>query len=463
LTATELEASRSGRRAKLPRRPFYAYAKLKPGPGRSEDEVFASQRVRLRRAMIELCAERGYEDVTVRSMTRLAGVSTRTFYKHFANAEECFVDTYQSLMQTGLRRAYAAQRGIEDWEPAIRASLRTPLKDLAGDPKAGRLLLTEAFALGPSMQARMKKEIAGFEQLLVDSFAGAPEGFAPRHDIAAGIAAGVMRVARTRLAAGREAELASVADELCDWALSFPSLCAPALEAIERSPFGSGARRNGNGNGAREDPAAAVLGGPGNEEGRILSAAAKLGAANGFAMLTVPKVRAEAGVSRRNFDARFANVGECFLAAIEALVVSAAACADKTARETSSWERWVCAGLESLCAQAAQHPQLARLTMVEIFAPGREGLERRERLVSLGAEQLRAAAPADRRPTELVAEASVAAAWRIAHAEIAAGRPGDVGRLAPVLAYVILAPTIGPPAAAEAIGAKSRPALSKRG
>ena len=404
--------------------------------------------------MVELCAERGYESVTVRGITRLAGVSTRTFYKHFANAEECFLDAYESLMQRGLRRAYSAQRGVEEWEPAIRASLRTLFADLAGDPKAGRLMLFEPFALGPGMQARMRGEIAGFEQLLIDSFAGAPEGSAPRHDIAGGIAAGVMRVARTRLPAGEGVELDVLADELGDWALSFPGRYAPALETIEREPFGSITRRNGNG--APEDPASAVLGGPGNEEGRMLSAAAKLGATAGFASLTVPRIRAEAGVSRRRFDARFASVEECFLTAVEAIVVAAVACADKTARETSRWERWVCAGLEALCAEAARNPLLARLSLVEIFAPGRAGLERRERLVTLGAERLREAAPSHRRPTELVAEASVGAAWRIAHAEIAAGRPGDVGRLAPVLAYVILAPVMGAPAAAEMIGAEAR-------
>ena len=61
--------------------------------------------------MVELSAERGYEGVTVRSLTRLAGVSTRSFYKHFANAEECFAHTYDWLVQDALRRAYAARNG----------------------------------------------------------------------------------------------------------------------------------------------------------------------------------------------------------------------------------------------------------------------------------------------------------------------------------------------------------------
>jgi len=403
--------------------------------------------------MVELSSECGYEGVTVRSVTRLAGVSTRTFYKHFGNAEECFLDTYRWLMRCGLRRAYAAQTGIEAWEQAIRASLRTIVADLAKDPKAAWLVLVEGFAVGPDVQGGMREEIAGFEQLLIDSFAGAPPQVAPPREIVAGIAAGVMRVLRTSLLREESADVDELAGQLGDWVLSFPRTYAPALESLDREPFGS---VRGNGGAPREGAGPAIAGGPGDEEGRMLSAAAKLGAANGFSNLTIPRIRAEAGVSRRSFDARFASAGECFLEAIETIVSSAAARAERDARGAPDWESRTCTGTEALCTEVARNATLARLAFVEIFAPGREGLQRRERLITRGADCLRRTAPPHRQPSGLVAEASVAAAWRIAHTEIAAGRPADVGRLAPVISYVTLAPAIGAPTAAEAIGSAGR-------
>lgn len=51
------------------------YGKLRPGPGRPPSKVAAHQRARIQGATIELVAERGYAEVTLRRLTRLAGVS----------------------------------------------------------------------------------------------------------------------------------------------------------------------------------------------------------------------------------------------------------------------------------------------------------------------------------------------------------------------------------------------------
>ncbi|HET7589657.1 MAG TPA: helix-turn-helix domain-containing protein, partial [Solirubrobacterales bacterium] len=64
------------------------YGKLSPGPGKPATEVAAHQRARIHSAMVELAADRGYKAVTVRDLARLAGVSSRAFYKHFNGKEE---------------------------------------------------------------------------------------------------------------------------------------------------------------------------------------------------------------------------------------------------------------------------------------------------------------------------------------------------------------------------------------
>ena len=66
-----------------------SFPKLSPGPGLSASSVAADQRRRVLAALAQQIAERGYERVTIRGLTRLAGVSTSTFYKHFCDKDEC--------------------------------------------------------------------------------------------------------------------------------------------------------------------------------------------------------------------------------------------------------------------------------------------------------------------------------------------------------------------------------------
>lgn len=399
--------------------------------------------------MVELVDECGYEGVAVRPLVGLAGISTRSFYKLFPTAEECFASTYESLMRQSLHRAYAAQSGSGDREAAVRASIRAIVEDVAGNRKAARLVLVEAFAGGPGMQLRMRGAIAGFEGLLADTFADAPEKFTPSRHIIRGIAGGVMRVVRARLLAGRDAQSREIADQLGDWVLSLLWERSAGPELTDLPPFEgiAGVDDDGIGEDRATEPSASL----GDETGRLFAAAARLELASGFSELTIPRIRTAAGVSRRSFDARFADVGECFLGAIEATTASAVAHAARNTLPAGSWEGDVYLGIQSLCAEVAGSQSLSRLAFLDIFAPGRTGLQRRERLVSLGATRLGSDPSPDRRLGDIAAEASSGAAWRIAHADVSAGRAKRAHQLAPVLTYVALAASIGPLPAAEAI------------
>ena len=55
-------------------------------------------RTRLRRAALELYAERGFEQTTVAEIAERAGVTERTFFRHFADKREVlFVDSAQHV------------------------------------------------------------------------------------------------------------------------------------------------------------------------------------------------------------------------------------------------------------------------------------------------------------------------------------------------------------------------------
>jgi hypothetical protein len=81
-------------------------------------------------------------------------------------------------------------------------------------------------------------------------------------------------------------------------------------------------------------------------------------------------------------------------------------------------------------------------------------------MIADGAARLRRLASPDQSMTELGAEASAAATWRIIQNEIAAGRAKKLPQVAPLIAFVILAPAVGAARAAEAIHAEQHGGLA---
>jgi AcrR family transcriptional regulator len=438
------------------------FRKLKPGPGMPAEQVLADQRRRLQGAMIAVVDTAGWSGVRVRTLARTAGVSTATFYKHFANADECLASTYDAVMAMAVRHSAAAQRRQSDWQGSLRAAVGTLMEDLAGEPRAARLALLDVFAAGPSARKRIGRAVTELERLVGASFAEAPRSVtAPRH-LVAGMTAGMLRVARTTTMAGRGDELPGLTDQLGDWMLSLPHpevlslLAAPAgIESgrmrREPTPFPAIGEPDRDRRGATDD-----------DRQRLLRAAVKLAAVDGFASLTAPKLRTEAGVSRRRFEASFESVDECFLEAVEMLAGDAAARAGSWSGGAGEWERRTCRFVLALCAQAARNRAQARLAFLGIFVAGRAGLLKRERMVGRTAAELRDTVPAERRPSAIAAEASVAAVWHIAQSDIAAGRARNLPAVAPLLSYVVLAPIVGAQTAAVAVQAEIGAAVPSR-
>jgi AcrR family transcriptional regulator len=172
---------------------------------------------------------------------------------------------------------------------------------------------------------------------------------------------------------------------------------------------------------------------------RAVMATARLAAANGLAGLTSARIRKDAGLSRSEFDRHFKGVEDCFLDAVEAISEMAANAAELSAAGTASWERRIYKTMTALCTLAAGDRALSRMVLLDITAPGRTGLLRREALISRCAAHIRDQAPPGKRPSELVVDASISAIWRIAETEVAAGRAAQLPLVAPVFVYMLLA------------------------
>src|ERR1039458_5809339 len=198
-----------------------SYAKLHPGPGWAREQAASHQRARIYAAMIELVSERGYGAVTVREIVRMAGVSTGTFYEHFADKDACFLRTYGLIVRRSTKQVGAAQKDCHDWRERLRLALSAWGDGIVREPRAARLGLVEVFAGGAAALAQMRRAEGHYETMIEQSFAGAPDPVPVPPLVFKGIVAGVHRVARAQLLAGRAHELPGLVDELLEWMLCF--------------------------------------------------------------------------------------------------------------------------------------------------------------------------------------------------------------------------------------------------
>ena len=391
--------------------------------------------------MIELVAEHGYNAFSVEKLTSHARVSKRDFYKLFAGKEECFLAAYDVIVSDSVSGIIAAADGGEGRRERLRLGFLAFADQIVGNPGRARLVLVEAFTAGAVAVERMQGTNRLFEALAAKGLAladGSP-GLPPL--VVKGVVAGASRLARARLLCGRSRQLALDGDELMEWALSFCDedvVRLRGLGAAEVPPL----------------PGPATLMPLDDERALILAATARPASRDGYATLTVPRIRAAAGVSRRSFDTHFEGVANCFLATLETLSNRTLAAAAPSYLTADDWASGVHRMIAGLCWHLARDPTFAGLAFLEVFSPGPEAIQWRCEMIAKLATRLRRGAPPTRRPSEFAAEASIGAMWGVIHHFVATGRGAQLPIAAPALSYLALAPALGGSAALDLIVAE---------
>lgn len=370
-----------------------------------------------------------------------ARVSKRDFYKLFAGKEECFLTAYDIIVSRCVRGVVTAAKGEEDWRECLRLGLLAFADQVTGSPETARLALVEAFTAGAAAVERTQRTNLLFEALMAKSLTLAAD--APRLPplVVKGVVAGGGRLAQARLLSDRS-QLELDGEELQQWALSF---CDDDVVRL----WGLGAE------GAlplREASPAAPLE---DERALIVAATAKLVSKEGYATLTVSRVRAAAGVSRRSFDTHFEGVADCFLATLETLSDRTLAATAPVYLTAGDWASGVHRMIVGLCWRLARDPTFASLAFLEAFSPRPEAIQWRSEMIAKLAANLRRKAPAALRPSEFAAEASIGALWGVIHHFVASGRGAQLPVAAPALSYLALAPGLGGAAAVDVIVAEA--------
>jgi AcrR family transcriptional regulator len=388
--------------------------------------------------MVELVAEHGYNGFAVATLSNQASVSKRDFYKHFASREECFLATYDSIVSHSVRGILAAIEGKEEWHERLRLGFLAFADQVASSPDAARLALVEVFAAGPIAVEPTLRTSRLFEALVAKNFTFADGSPRLPRLVVKSIVAGAGRVARARLLSGRVRELTLDGGELLEWALSFRDDDVVRLRGLRVA-------------GAPSLPAAVAEMPLADERALILAATARLASEGGYATLTVPRVRAIAGVSKRSFDTHFEGVADCFLATIEMLGGRTLAAAVPSYLTADDWASGVHRMIARLCRHLACDPTFTSLAVSEIFSPGLEAIRWRSEMTARLATMLRRGAPPERRPSRFAAEASVGAIWGAIHHFVAIDRGAQLPIAAPMLSYLALAPALGGAAAVDVI------------
>ncbi|MCA9587259.1 MAG: TetR family transcriptional regulator [Myxococcales bacterium] len=132
----------------------------------------AQHRRRVRDALVtsalSLFKERGFEHVTVDDVAKMAGVSRRTFFRHFATKEDVVMERRRRQLHT-----FAALLEGDDGRPALER-VREACLSLADDFEAQRerVLAERALVMGNrELVARDMEVDRELEQVIVGAFA----------------------------------------------------------------------------------------------------------------------------------------------------------------------------------------------------------------------------------------------------------------------------------------------------
>lgn len=122
-----------------------------------------SQRQRILEAMAKSCAEKTYSATTIADIVGFASISRGTFYKHFANKQECFyaaADAFLLDLQATAALAFA-RSGDDSPVEAVRDVIAAVLDGLAAKPEQTKMLLVEAPIVDPEIVRRYRNFAIG--------------------------------------------------------------------------------------------------------------------------------------------------------------------------------------------------------------------------------------------------------------------------------------------------------------
>jgi AcrR family transcriptional regulator len=373
-----------------------AFNRLTPGPGRSPSEVSRDQRHRIQNAMTDLVVRTGYSGVTMRQLSALAKVSTRSVYRQFDGKDDCLLSAYAMSMETvcsRLERCRAAGR-----DEQLGTIVRELVDALVGEHFEGRLTLIEVFDGGPAATTYVESWETSLSETLARVLARGDQK--PSLLQSRWIAAAVIRVARSAIIA-RTRPSPEECELLTRW--------VDAVLHADRIPSraqGTPAWQTKNDFACQNPPPAHT---PDRE--KILSAVVRASLSKGYWGLSLGRIQEFTDISKRHFGTYFADLDESYLAATEGLAWKFMD-GNQARSGSRDWHETIRRQVKYTCASIDRGVPEAKLAFVGILSPGVVGVLRREKVIGDLADRWRNGVLAGSPPTHVeTAETTIAALW----------------------------------------------------
>jgi AcrR family transcriptional regulator len=176
---------------------------------------------------------------------------------------------------------------------------------------------------------------------------------------------------------------------------------------------------------------------------RLFDAMIETVASRGYDRTTVGRVCASAGLQEAVFSEHFHDKRDCFLRAVEDLIVHTERTAlECLSRDAPWWER-VRAAIDGLLRALAENPLAARVVLVEMLAAGPEACERHRSMLALFTslmEEGRGDCASPECLPEQTSEAIVGGVTSILHRRVLQGDTARLPALRADLTYFALLP-----------------------
>lgn len=427
-------------------------------PSRKND-----QRARVMRGMAEVVAREGYIGASIAQAISQARVSRSTFYEHFDDKLDCFVAVERDL---SARAMAAIERAVHkrQAEDVTQTVVRTLVELVERDPTGARVVLTESLAAGPRAMDERENLITRIERLVEDAWAG-QSCEAPVLDVPAqALVGGVCRLLSIRISRGASG-MHGLLPALLVWADSYATTDSTRWQTLHRKDWAP-LPRSPHAELPPSTPPARLPSGrhslpsayvSANQRERILHATICTLLRKGYTATTVSDIVAEAQLTRAVFYQHFRDKKE-LLAEINQVHFQQMMAV--SARAFFSAERWperVWAAVHAAGDLNAESPAGAHIAFIDTNAVGPELARRINDIVMAFAvfleEGYRYRPEAESLP-RLCSEAIAAAQCELIYKELRAARARRFRDLIPPVAYIALAPFMGPEGAGAFVEGK---------
>ncbi|QDP02503.1 HTH-type transcriptional repressor FabR [Thalassotalea sp. PS06] len=135
--------------------------------------IRAQQKEKTRRLLIDaalnqLSAERSFSNLSLREVTKEAGLAATSFYRHFRDMDELGLTLVDEAGLTLRQLMRQARQRIEKGGSVIQISVKTFMEFIEANPNVFRLLLRERSGTSKEFRAAVNREIRYFTMELCD-------------------------------------------------------------------------------------------------------------------------------------------------------------------------------------------------------------------------------------------------------------------------------------------------------